>query len=160
METTWLETIIYALFATFKFSIAVPFFILTEKLSFWESVLFGVFSGTFGIVAFMFLSSGILSLWNWFKIKTGLFKRSKPRKKISKRKRRLVRMKEKFGLPGIAILTPILLSIPIGCFIAMRYYKNKKKIFLYLFLSVVIWSFIFATFGSAIFGIFNSIKVV
>lgn len=155
MGTTWLEIVIAVLFAAFKFSIAVPFFILAEKLSFWESVLFGIFSGTFGIVVFMFLSSGILSLWNWFKIKTGLFKRKKPKKKFSKMKRRWVQMKWKFGLPGIAILTPILLSIPIGCFIAMRYYKNKKKVFLYLFLSVVFWSLIFASFGSTILRIFS-----
>lgn len=160
METTWLETILAALIASFKFAIMVPFFILEEKLSFWESVLFGISSGTFGIIVFMFLSSGLLKFWNWFKRITGLFKRKKPRKKFSKRTRRWVRLKSKFGLAGIAILTPFLLSIPIGCFIAMRYYKNKRKIFLYLFISVVIWSFIFAGFGSAFFKIFNSFKVV
>ncbi len=160
METTWLELVIAVLIASFKFAITVPFFILSEKLSFWESVLFGIASGTFGIIVFMYLSSGILRIWNWFKRKTGWFKRKKPRKKFSKRTRRWVRLKGRFGLAGIAILTPILLSIPIGCFIAMRYYKNKKKIFLYLFISVVIWSFIYAGFGSAILEIFNSIKVV
>lgn len=160
METTWLEFIIALLVATFKFAVTVPFFILSEKLSFWESVGFGILSGTFGIFIFMYLSSGILRFWNWFKRKTGLFKRKKPKKIFSKKTRRWVKMRNRFGLVGIAILTPILLSIPIGCFIAMRYYKNKKKIFLYLFISVVIWSFIYAAFGSAIFGIFNSFKVV
>jgi hypothetical protein len=159
METTWLETIIAAIIASFKFAITVPIFIIKEDLSFWESVLFGISSGTFGVVVFMYLSSGLLSVWNWFKRKTGLFKRKKPRKVFSKKSRRFVKIKNRYGLFGIAALTPILLSIPIGCFIAMRYYKNKKKIFLYLFLSVVVWSFIFASFGSTILRIFDSVKV-
>jgi hypothetical protein len=160
METTWLETLIAALIASFKFAITVPFFILKEELNFWESLLFGISSGTFGIIVFMFLSSGLLRLWNWFKLKTGLFKRKKPRKVFSKRSRRWVKVKSKFGLFGIAFLTPIILSIPIGCFIAMRYYKNNKKVFIYLFVSVVVWSVIFASFGSAMLNIINSFKVV
>ena len=160
METSWLETILTALIASFKFAIMVPYFIIKEKLSFPEAIIFGISSGTFGIIVFMFLSEGILKLWDWFKIKTGLFKRKKPRKKFSKRTRRYVKVRSKFGLFGIALLTPFLLSIPIGCFIAMRYYKNKKKVFLYLFLSVVFWSVIFASFGSAILKIFNAVNVV
>jgi len=159
MKTDWLETIIAALLASFKFAITVPFFVIKQEYTFSESMIFGVSSGTFGIIAFMFLSSGLLQAWNWFKRKTGLFKRKKPRKVFSKKSRRWVKVKTKFGLFGIAALTPILLSIPIGCFIAMRYYKNKKKVFLYLFLAVVAWSLIFATFGSAMLGIFDSMKI-
>lgn len=160
MDTNWIETIIAALIASFKFAITVPFFILKEKLSFTESLLFGITSGTFGIIVFMYLSSGILNLWNWFKRKTGLFKRRKPKRVFTKRSRRWVKIKSKYGLFGIAAITPFILSIPIGCFIAMRYYKNKKKIFIYLFISVVFWSVIFALFGSAILKIVNSVKVV
>lgn len=153
----WLETIIYALIASFKFAITVPVFVIKEEYSFGESILFGVSSGTFGIIVFMFLSSGILKFWDWFKRKTGWFKRKKKRRVFSKKSRRWVKVKSKFGLFGIAALTPIILSIPIGCFIAMRYYKNKKKVFLYLFLAVVAWSLIFASFGSAVIRIFDSI---
>ena len=159
METTWVETIIAVLIASFKFAITVPVFIIREELSFGESLLFGISSGTFGIIVFMFLSSGILNFWNWFKRKTGLFKRKKPRRKFSKKSRRWVKIKSRYGLVGIAFLTPFLLSIPVGCFIATRYYKNKKKVFLYMFLSVVFWSLIFASFGSVILQVFDSIKV-
>jgi hypothetical protein len=159
MDTNWLETLIYALIASFKFAITVPFFVIKQEYSFWESLLFGVASGTFGIIVFMYLSSGILSAWNWFKRKTGLFKRKKPRKIFSKKSRRWVKVKTRYGLFGIAAITPFILSIPIGCFIAMRYYKNKKKVFLYLFLSVVFWSLIFASFGSAMLKIFDQFKV-
>jgi len=159
MDTSWLETIGFALVASLKFAITVPIFIIKEGLSFWESVLFGISSGTFGIVVFMYLSAWILKFWNWIKRKTGLFKRKKPRKIFTPKRRRWVKLKSRYGLFGIAALTPILLSIPIGCFIAMRYYKNKKKVFLYLFLAVVAWSFIFATFGDIILKIFDSVKV-
>ncbi len=159
METNWIETIIAALIASFKFAITVPFFIIKEELGFWDSVLFGIASGTFGIIVFMYLSSGILKFWNWIKRKTGIFKRKKPRKKFSKRSRRAVKIKNKYGLFGIAALTPIIISIPIGVFIATRYYKNKKKVFLYMFLSVLFWSIIYASFGSTILKIFDSLKV-
>jgi hypothetical protein len=159
MENNWLETLLAALLASFKFAITVPFFIIKQEFSFWESLLFGVSSGTFGIIVFMYLSSGILAAWNWFKRKTGLFKRKKPRKIFSKKSRRWVKVKTRYGLFGIAAITPFILSIPIGCFIAMRYYKNKKKVFLYLFLSVVFWSLIFASFGSAMLKIFDNFKV-
>jgi len=157
MNTQWIETVLAALVASFKFALTVPFYVISQEYTFLESLIFGVSSGTFGVIVFMFLSNGLLRFWNWFKLKTGLFKRKKPRKVFTKKNRRFVRLKSKFGLFGIAFLSPLVISIPIGCFIAMRYYKNKKKIFLYLFLSVVFWSLIFATFGTAMIDIFGRV---
>lgn len=160
METTWLETIIAALIATLKFALTVPFFIIREKLTFWESLIFGISSGTFGIILFMFLSARILNFWEWFKTKTGLLKRKKPKKVFTKRTRRWVKFRTKYGLVGIALASPFFLSLPVGCFLAVRYYKNKREIFLYMFGGVVIWSFVYATFGSAIVKLIKSLSVV
>lgn len=161
METGWLETIIFAIIASVKFAITVPTFILSQNppLPFWQALLFGVSSGTFGVVFFMVLSKYLIKAWQWLIRLLRLDKNKKPKKVFSKKSRRLVRIKSKYGLVGIALLNPIIISIPIGTFIAVRFYKNKKKVFLYLFGGVVLWSLIFAGFGSAIKNLIQSLQV-
>lgn len=71
--------------------------------------------------------------------------KSKKKKKFSIKSRLIVRARQKFGLFGIAAITPILLSIPLGTFLATKYFHKKRKILVYLTLSVVFWSFIIST---------------
>ena len=69
-----------------------------------------------------------------------------PQRKIfSKRSRSMVKMWSKYGLLGMAALTPILFSIPIGTFIMSCMEKNKKKILLYMFISILCWSLALTT---------------
>lgn len=158
MEIGWLETLLFLILASVKFAVAVPFFILENKLSFWEGFLFGISSGMFGIFTFMFLSSLILQFWKWFKEKLGI-KRTKPKKVFSKRARMLVRIKSKYGLVGIALISPIIISIPVGVFLAMRYFKNRKKVFIYMMGGVIIWSLIYASSASLIIKIFKTLDL-
>lgn len=51
----------------------------------------------------------------------------------------IVRVRRTFGLPGIAMLTPIL-SIPVGMFLAMSLTKNKWRISFFMFGSFLIWA--------------------
>lgn len=141
----WIETILFALLATFKFAVAVPFYIVEEKMTFWEGLIFSLSSGIFGIFLFMYLSSKIIQAWEWFKNKTGWFKRKIPKKVFTRKSRRLVRMKSRYGLVGIALLSPFIISLPIGCFLAVRFYKNKRKVFLYMTGGVILWSLIYDT---------------
>jgi hypothetical protein len=70
-----------------------------------------------------------------------------PQKKIfSARTRRMVRIWKKYGLMGLAALTPVIFSIPIGTFFMTRLEKNKKKIIFYMFISITCWSLIITTF--------------
>ncbi len=63
------------------------------------------------------------------------------KKKIfTPRSRRFVRIWQNYGLVGLAALTPILFSIPVGTFIMTRLESNRKKILLYMFISIVCWS--------------------
>ncbi|NBQ48390.1 MAG: hypothetical protein EBU33_08055, partial [Sphingobacteriia bacterium] len=62
------------------------------------------------------------------------------RKIFSSFNRRIIRVRQKFGLAGIAFITPILLSTPLGAFIAERFYRDKKKIILYLSLATIFWA--------------------
>jgi hypothetical protein len=56
-----------------------------------------------------------------------------------------VRIRRKYGLIGIIIVTPVLLSIPIGSFLLARFYPKRNYIVLYLSASVVMWSLIMSS---------------
>ncbi len=60
-------------------------------------------------------------------------------KKFSRRTRFLARVKKHFGLGGIAFLTPVLLSIPVGVFFAMDLTTDKKKVIYYMIISCIFW---------------------
>lgn len=59
---------------------------------------------------------------------------------FSKRSRRIVKFKHKYGFLGLAILTPVLFGIPLGSFIAAAFFKNRLKTISVFVSSIVIWS--------------------
>jgi hypothetical protein len=103
--------------------------------SYLEVVLFTSIGGILGVTVFLFLSEW---LQNFIARK---FPSKKPKKIFNRRNRMIVKVKKNFGLPGIAFITPALLSIPIGTIVASTIYNNHKKVFLYQTASVLVWSF-------------------
>jgi hypothetical protein len=70
-----------------------------------------------------------------------------PKKRIfTPRNRRIIRIWQTYGLIGLAALTPILFSIPIGTFIMTRFESNNKRILFYMFVSITCWSLLLTTF--------------
>ena len=130
-----------------------------------ESVIYCIIGGMLGVIVFSYLSKPFFKLEHWlfrkfrrWKQKPRIF--SKPevdldgnfivnyeyvdkdekRKVFTKKNRRIVQIWKKYGLMGIAIVTPIFLSIPIGTIIANSLEERKKKILLYMFFSILFWS--------------------
>jgi len=66
---------------------------------------------------------------------------------FSRRNRLIVRFRSRFGLPGIVILSPILLSIPIGAFLLNKYYSKHKFAMPYMVLSILSWTAVFVAFA-------------
>ncbi|MGI8893367.1 MAG: small multi-drug export protein [Bacteroidia bacterium] len=129
------------------------------QFSFLEANLYCITGGVLGVMFFMFLSTHIVRFFNSIKLFFFKSRSHKPVKIFSKRSRRLVKFWKSYGLMGIALITPIILSIPIGTFIAIRLYPNKKKIFLLMFCSIVLWSIIITSFLEAFRAIpFEEIK--
>ena len=62
----------------------------------------------------------------------------------SKRKRTFVKLRAKYGLWGIIVMTPIVLSIPIGAFLLNKYYSRKKNVFAYMMISILGWAAVFS----------------
>ena len=65
----------------------------------------------------------------------------------SRRNRRIIRIRNRFGYPGLIILTPVLFSIPVGTFLGVKYFSGRKNLLLMLSLSVFAWSVLLASIG-------------
>ncbi|MES2622090.1 MAG: hypothetical protein V4615_14665 [Bacteroidota bacterium] len=61
-------------------------------------------------------------------------------KKFTTSNRFLVKIKRRFGLGGIAVLTPIALSIPVGVLFALALTHDKKKIMFSMIISLLFWA--------------------
>lgn len=142
MTQTILALLSAALFCTVKFAIGFPIAIHSFDMNFWESIVFGVASGTLGNIAFIYAGDFINHQIDRFIRKLRGKRPAKPKKIFSKKIRRFVRIKNRFGLPGLALLTPVLISIPIGNFLATRFFHNKKVVLLYMEAAVLVWTLI------------------
>ena len=102
-----------------------------------KSLTIIISGGVFGVLVFGYLSDYIIHFFKRFKKPN-----AKPKKKFTYANKLVIKTKNKFGLIGISILTPLLLSIPLGVFLAIRFFKNRNKVITYMILSVVGWAFI------------------
>lgn len=65
----------------------------------------------------------------------------KNQKLFTKGNRRKVMIWKKFGLLGVALLTPVLFTPIGGAMIANGFGETKERIFLFMFISAVVWAF-------------------
>lgn len=72
--------------------------------------------------------------------------RSKNKPKFTKGNRRLIRIKKAGGVPIVAFLSPIFISIPVGCLFALTFEHHRKKIIFWMFISLLVWGILI--FGS------------
>ena len=116
-----------------------PAAIYVAGFSFVESVLITAGGGFAGVIAFYRLGDAISRWWvNRFPVK-------RVKKKFTKKNRGFINFRNKYGLYGLAFVTPCIISIPIGCFLAAKYYGTEKRMISFLFISVVFWSLTLST---------------
>jgi membrane protein YqaA with SNARE-associated domain len=117
-----------------KFLIAIPLSAFKYDFNFLQTLLFSVVGGVLGVLIFSYLSEKIYNL----------FAKNKKSKIKNRSIKKIIAIKtaRKYGLFGIAFLTPIFLSIPIGTFLALRFFPEKKKTIPILITSVIGWSLI------------------
>lgn len=128
------------LLSTVKFVFGSVPMALGFGFSFFESVVVTSLGGFTGVLFFVFLSEKII-----YNYKKRIEKRKqsgtiKPSKIFTRKNKTIVKIKRNFGIIGISLATPLILSIPLGCFLAVRYFKNKSKIVSYMFGSILFWA--------------------
>jgi len=148
----FLKILIVLLVSSTKFLLA-PALSFGMGLNFIQTWLSTSAGGIAGIIIFFFLSKWILQLYSRYffyyfhLLKTKIYgslninvPKFIPARRFTRRNRMIIKIVNKFGMAGIVIITPILLSIPLGTFIATRYYSANHFLLVYLSASVLFWS--------------------
>ena len=150
------------LLATVKYVITFPFALLIG-LNFVQTLIAVTLGGIAGFFFFYYLSGYAIKRLHHFKT---FLRRHTPRplrikfrqllnwrKKVtgervfSKRNRLIVSFRSKFGLLGIVVLSPVILSIPLGAFLLNKYYSNHKMAKPYMVFSILSWTAVFVAFA-------------
>ncbi len=147
------------LLSSVKFAMTFPLAILHFQFSFFETILWTNVGGLAGIYFFAFLSEKVIDWWRRTFRKSpqpasgkavqngnGNGNGGQEKRIFTRRNRRIVRIKQQYGLIGIAVSTPFLLSIPVGTFLVVRYFPHSRSRFLCLVLSNLAWSVIYTGF--------------
>jgi hypothetical protein len=108
-------------------------------------VLSTFIGGAIGVLVFHYVAHVTRQTWHKYRVQ---HRQAHPRRRkiFTKRNRLIVHVKQRFGLPGIAFLTPFFLSIPVGVSVATALYHGHKRILTAMCLSVAFWSL----FGAAL----------
>ena len=140
MNDLW-QILLVFLLSTVKFVFGSVPWALSLGFSFFKTVTVTSAGGFTGVTFFVLMSEQLVAGLKKRKAKKSAEHPNEQPKKIFTRKNKMIiSVKRRFGLAGIAFLTPLLLSIPIGCFIAVRYFKNKQRVLMYMFCSVLFWA--------------------
>ena len=171
------------LLSSVKFIAGPPFAYYNKQydFSFFETVLYSVLGGMLGVFVFTFFTEQLTKLWHWIKHQIKIIfkkkevfsepvvdfekqvevhylyveKSAQSNKVFTSRNRRIVKIWKTYGLMGIAFLTPVLISIPLGTIIANNMVENKKKIFLFMFISICFWS----VFMTSLFELYHVVTI-
>jgi hypothetical protein len=149
------------LLASVKYFLTIPYTILIG-MDYKTAVIAIVTGGIGGFLFFYYLLKPLMRITNVIKplicriVPEYLKKRysvfcarwisSKKRVYFSRRCRLIVRIKRSFGMWGLIVTTPVLLSIPLGAFLARRYYSHQRRIVLYMMGSIMGWGILLSAF--------------
>lgn len=95
------------------------------------------------IVAF---AGNIITIWLLIlmmdRVKEWLQKRKEKKGKdgAEKRQKRAVSLWKKYGLPGLALLSPLLIGSHLGAILAMSFGGTRRNITLWMTISILIWT--------------------
>ena len=112
------------------------------------TTIVGTVAGTMTVV-FLFAFAG-----DWIRINV-LNKLYPNRKRFSDRNRKFVMIWKKYGVAGVAFLTPLILTPIGGTLVAVSFGSPRDKLILYMFISASAWATIFSlaiyVFGNNVF---------
>ncbi len=122
------------LFSSTKYFFGIVLAITSiEESKFLPNYIFNILGGLIGIAFFIYFGAWIKKLLlKYFPISGS--------KTFSWRNRFLVKLRNRVGVPGIAFLTPIFLSIPLGVFVSLSITDNKRKILGWTMAACIFWS--------------------
>ena len=150
------------LLATVKYVLTFPYALMIG-LNFEQTLISVTLGGLVGFFFFYHFSG--FALKQFHHVKTFVWKHS-PRflrfkyrqlcawrkrmtgeKVFTKTNRFIVKFRTKYGLIGIIVASPVILSLPIGAFLLNKYYPKHKLVMPYMILSILSWAAVFVAFA-------------
>lgn len=147
------------LLATVKFVLTFPYALLIG-LDFQQTLISVTLGGIAGFIFFYHFSGFAIRQFHHVKTfvwkhspmpvrhryrRLVLWRKSKTGEKVfTKRSRMIVKFRSRYGLFGIIVASPIILSLPIGAFLINKYYPKHKMALSYMILSILSWAAVFA----------------
>jgi len=121
--------------------IGLPTEMFAFHFPFYRILLISISSSIFSSVVSVYLSKELIMLYEYIMRK--LYP-NRQKKRMTKTNRFLIRAKQYFGIVGVSAISPLVLSIPFGTFIAIRFfgYKNRAKTIVLMSLSAILWTVI------------------
>ncbi len=136
-----------------------PLYGVAIGMGFWENFFALIAGGTLAFTIYYYFSELVIIYSRHLnpylkKITPKSWQRAVVRRKIRRKIKRqnhrkftwrtkfVVKLRKGYGMWGIILLTPVLLSLPIGAFLLRKYYHNNRFSFLYIILSIVVEGFI------------------
>ncbi len=118
------------LLSAVKYLFAVlPLLASSSREWYWDMLIVAS-GGALGVLVFTYLGaiiSNYFSRFSFFKFKFGKLKK-------------LIRIKNSYGLIGLALISPLIISIPVGCIISAAFEHDKRIVIRWQLLSVIFWS--------------------
>lgn len=140
-----MKELLIIFFCTWKFAATFPVAVYVMKMSVTETLIYTNTGGVIGAFVFLNFSDFLIRMWTRYRPESFVI-RSRKRKIFTRANRKLVKIKTRYGLPGIVILSPVILSIPVGSFLAAKYYGASPKVAAWLIAGQIAWSVIFTFF--------------
>lgn len=128
-----LKLLSFVLLSGTKFFFALPALIFAGYSPI-ETILISTFGGILSFFIFYYFGRIIKEFY---------YKKFPPKRKaktFSRKNRWLIKVKDSYGLWGIAIITPSVLGIPLGALLASAFFKKGKQTILIFVFWIVFWS--------------------
>jgi hypothetical protein len=138
MDKDLLEFLLVVLLSALKMGVGGMPMSYVFKFNLLKTIFSTTLGGCLGAIFFVNAGDKLLHLIKQWRKKNP----RAPRPVFTVRNKLLVKIKRRYGLAGIALVTPLFLSYPLGCLIAIRYFHNKKLVISYLCASTAGWSII------------------
>ncbi len=136
-----------------------PIYGLAIKLGFWHTYFALILGGVFAFLLYYYISyilqlytkhfmpsvnsiipeKKLIAFRNWKKRRK---EKRLLRKKFTRWNKFLVKLKVVYGMWGVILLTPVLISLPVGAFLLRKYYLNRKFALSLMIVSIIIEGFI------------------
>ncbi len=143
MESTVIAKLLSVFFLSSVKFMWAPGTALVSGFSFADTILITSSGGITGISFFYFFGRWAVEKMEHIKSRTRKSDLVRPPRKVfNRRTRNIVKFKLSFGLIGLVLVTPAILSIPIGCVVAAKFYRHNRLTYPLLVLSTIFWSFL------------------